>query len=437
MSVRKVREVRDVRAVRDVRVRGIKEVLRAGQSEPTGMLQEVVEELEFKSLPPDVLTLIAAAMVGDCTKVRELCDQLHWMEFRVCNKPDFWEAAYRMLLNLPMTADRPATLRPHEAQNWHLYDRSKILNTWQHAFERECALVHTNETLRKAMLECVQAKNWVHEKYGPVEEWRVQRVTDMSRLIFSNLDLTLWDTSNVTNMSNMFFNQRVAARGIENWDVSKVTNMEQMFWGCAAFNADLSEWVVSNVTDMGGMFYGCAAFNGDLSKWNVSNVTSTSGMFGDCVAFEGRGLSEWNVSKVQYMSNMFFGCSVFNPHLLRWNVSKVTNMTNMFRDCSMFNADLSEWNVSKVYDMDDMFNGCVVFQGKGLSEWAFGFLPSRRMRWMFYNCAAFNADLSKWKPSNDMTLSGMFYNCAAFAPEHHPAFQSEATDRPPRRLAFT
>lgn len=48
--------------------------------------------------------------------------------------------------------------------------------------------------------------------------------------------------------------------------------MRCMFSCCEDFNGDLSKWNVSNVTDMTNTFYGCKAFNGDLSKWDVSNV---------------------------------------------------------------------------------------------------------------------------------------------------------------------
>ena len=41
---------------------------------------------------------------------------------------------------------------------------------------------------------------------------------------------------------------------------------------------DISNWNVSNVTDMSDMFND-TEFNGDISKWDVSNVTDMSDMF--------------------------------------------------------------------------------------------------------------------------------------------------------------
>ena len=48
---------------------------------------------------------------------------------------------------------------------------------------------------------------------------------------------------------------------INNWDVSNVTDMTQMFYNAESFNQPLNKWNVSKVTNMGGMFYGANSFN--------------------------------------------------------------------------------------------------------------------------------------------------------------------------------
>ena len=47
---------------------------------------------------------------------------------------------------------------------------------------------------------------------------------------------------------------------ISNWDVSLITDMSELFKDKATFNDDISNWDVSNVTTMGRMFQECRAF---------------------------------------------------------------------------------------------------------------------------------------------------------------------------------
>lgn len=66
---------------------------------------------------------------------------------------------------------------------------------------------------------------------------------------------------------------------ISNWDVSKVTDMSNLFKDINDFNEDITDWNVSNVTKMDEMFMNAFAFNQDISGWNVSNVKSYNNIF--------------------------------------------------------------------------------------------------------------------------------------------------------------
>ena len=61
---------------------------------------------------------------------------------------------------------------------------------------------------------------------------------------------------------------------IGEWDVSRVTDMSGMF-AHAIFNGDISKWDVSSVTSMRVMFYRAESFNGDVSKWDASGAVDT------------------------------------------------------------------------------------------------------------------------------------------------------------------
>ena len=144
-------------------------------------------------------------------------------------------------------------------------------------------------------------------------------VTDMSEMFYEsqfNGDISIWDVSNVTDMNEMFSSSEFNG-DISNWDVSNVTVMYRMFYG-SKFNGDISNWDVSNVTDMGRMFWK-SQFNGDISNWDVSNVTDMSFMFYSAESFN-QDLSSWDVSNVIY-------CEDFSTNATAWTEPK-PNFTN-------------------------------------------------------------------------------------------------------------
>ena len=57
-----------------------------------------------------------------------------------------------------------------------------------------------------------------------------------------------------------------------------------MFWGCSSLiNIDLSNFNTNNVTDMDYMFANCSSLTYiDLSNFNTNNATSMRGMFSRC-----------------------------------------------------------------------------------------------------------------------------------------------------------
>merc|ERR1712100_966161 len=120
-------------------------------------------------------------------------------------------------------------------------------------------------------------------EYGPIEQWDTSEVTDMSNLFKYwsdfNENISAWDTSKVTSMQNMFFEARAFNKPIGAWDTSKVTDMRLMFLHARAFNQPIGAWDTSKVTNMGKMFIYAVAFDQPIGAWDTSKVTNMKDMF--------------------------------------------------------------------------------------------------------------------------------------------------------------
>ena len=96
------------------------------------------------------------------------------------------------------------------------------------------------------------------------------------------------NNSTLRTAVELWFNDQEAAESayglISNWDTSGVTDMSNLFENRISFNEDISEWNISNVTNISFMFYGCKSFNQNLSNWDTSNITDNKMMFDGCVS---------------------------------------------------------------------------------------------------------------------------------------------------------
>jgi len=116
--------------------------------------------------------------------------------------------------------------------------------------------------------------------WTPVEQADVSKVKHMGSMFadiksIANLDLSGWDTSNVTNMERMFANSDINHPSIGNFDTSKVRNMSHMFSNCQ-YNQPLY-FDTSNVTNMDEMFRK-SSYDYPL-QFDTSNVETMSHMF--------------------------------------------------------------------------------------------------------------------------------------------------------------
>ncbi|KKW61751.1 BspA family leucine-rich repeat surface protein [Mycoplasma capricolum] len=104
-----------------------------------------------------------------------------------------------------------------------------------------------------------------------------KHITSLNSVFKENISdkiegIQYWDTSNITDMSNMFESAQWFDQDISNWNTSKVTNMSSMFYDAKLFNKNISKWDISHVTNISRMFWGASSFDQDLSKWNTTSV---------------------------------------------------------------------------------------------------------------------------------------------------------------------
>ena len=172
-----------------------------------------------------------------------------------------------------------------------------------------------------------------------------------------NQDISSWDVSSVTNMSDMFvfvngdislsdankcaIHNSFSSNGNWSYDWSELcasvvfqpqskTELQTAvdLWvsdktTALATYGEINTWDVSLITNMDVLFHNKAHFNDDISAWNVSNVTNMYAMFKDAESFN-QDISAWDVSNLIHMEKMFWGAASFNQDIGDWDVSSVT-----------------------------------------------------------------------------------------------------------------
>lgn len=151
--------------------------------------------------------------------------------------------------------------------------------------------------------------------------------------VFGTLDLTEMDTSNVRDMSEMFFGLKVNKINFGDFKTNKVADMERMFWWCET--PDL-----------------------DLSSFNTSNVYNMSNMFSYC-KIDSINLSSFNTSKLEDASFMFAYCLIKSLDLRNFNLIHTTKMCCMFAECKAKLIDLTGVGINEKAEIAEIFDQCI------------------------------------------------------------------------------
>jgi surface protein len=283
-------------------------------------------------------------------------------------------------------------------------------------------------SMKNMFCDCWHDPNRIYEESGYMSsvhyivvdfsKWDTSNVTDMSGM-FSAPNMSSssgvctfvpsgLNTSNVTNMNRMFYryNSDYDAStdyyGIrfDSFDTSNVTDMSEMFRGIRQVTLDIEHFNTKNVTTFRDMFRGSyfAAAKSyyfdennaqiyipvDFNKWDTGSATDMSGMFYDC-RIGTLDLSGWDTNNVTDMSSMFCSCKYLTTLDIPWDTGNVINMSSMFESCSSLQTlDLSGWDTSRVTNMSYMFSGCNTLTSLDLSGWEINI--GTNMFYMLYSC---------------------------------------------------
>eukprot|EP01037_Dinobryon_pediforme_P014964 gene14964-15103_t len=178
-----------------------------------------------------------------------------------------------------------------------------------------------------------------------------------------------WNVSAATNLNYMFANDTGinSALNTSAWAPAAAgSTMIGMFELATNFNADIHSWTTTNVTNMSFMFFGgtqtatanaptfttATKFNNgntnNLSSWNVGKVTNFNFMFGnDTSVNSALASTAWAPTVATSMIGLFDGATSFNQNIAAWTTTNVNNMQYIFLNSSM-DQNLSAWNVTGI-----------------------------------------------------------------------------------------
>lgn len=119
-----------------------------------------------------------------------------------------------------------------------------------------------------------------------------------------------WRTNAAINMSGLFQGSTVSVLDLSNWNTSNVTDMSNMFRDCPNLTAiNMLSFNTQNVTTMQAMFYGFKGTILNLVSFKTPNLVNTSQMFYMCSNLKTIVTREFTNEQIIDFASMFTGCT--------------------------------------------------------------------------------------------------------------------------------
>ena len=159
------------------------------------------------------------------------------------------------------------------------------------------------------------------------------------------------DTSNVTDMNNMFQNcTKLISVDVSSFDTRNVTTMQRVFNSCPLLQyLDLSNFDTSNVVNMNAMFSGCKELTNIIGVLNCAKVTGKSylgEMFYTCQNLINVTLKNIRVN-LSLGSGTSWGTKISNQTLIN-TIKELWDMTGALSKTLILSTTSKE-NIANIY----------------------------------------------------------------------------------------
>ena len=163
---------------------------------------------------------------------------------------------------------------------------------------------------------------------------------------------------------------------------SSLTDMSCAFRNCFTLSSvDLSGWNVSKVTTMSEMFsmynpydaIGSSSLTSvNTEGWNTGSLTDMSSIFRSCTALETIDISGWNLSKVTTLAYSFAGATSLTKVTLpaECELTACTTLESAFQGCTSLDQTFAELKTTNsLASIKNTFDGCTSLRGLNLEGW--------------------------------------------------------------------
>ena len=151
-------------------------------------------------------------------------------------------------------------------------------------------------------------------------------------------------------------------------DISELDNLSSIFCGLKLEVVDISDWDTSNVTAMAYMFSRCKNLKNiiGIENLDVLKLKRANFMFDSCENLVELDLTNWNPISLENAWSMFYRCSNLKiiKNIENWQLPNINDVSYMFYNCAKLDVDLSNWDLSNLKNSLKL----EIVNGSGITE---------------------------------------------------------------------